>query len=437
MCAGTFGYAHAQLNAGWRLVCHIAKVFQADQRYSNTACSSGLVSANNGCKSEREAVSIHRRGAKWTVKLYDPRLKRGRHIGTYSSKSEAKAAEVDYDRKLKHELERTGETIQEFYSRRQADFPNGPRGKREASTWILWDELIKPWAAKHGHRALEDYTNQEARVEATTHPRRAKALRTFFGDAINGGAMDPVHPFEGIKISRGPGRKHIVPLTIEQVDHLAEVAYSLYGPVWRAWIYGAAYNGPRVAEMMALCREDILWDDDEILFGWQFRSKCKTPEDQWAFPKNKKPRKVALFPKAKEAFLDVPRAIGGPHRPPWPGDHSSEPSGSIFLRTEEGKHFTTRTHNYYWDRVRHAAGFPKLQFHELKHFCASYLIWDLGLPWDIAALQLAHGDRALVMHYAHEREGVARDQIKAAMHASRLVNREKKVADVLQRKANV
>ncbi len=73
-----------------------------------------------------------------------------------------------------------------------------------------------------------------------------------------------------------------------------------------------------------------------------------------------------------------------------------------------------------WNPVRALFGRPKMALHELRHFCATYLL-ELGLaPVDIA-VQLGHTDGgALVMStYGHPSERAARGRIAAAMNGHR------------------
>jgi integrase len=69
-----------------------------------------------------------------------------------------------------------------------------------------------------------------------------------------------------------------------------------------------------------------------------------------------------------------------------------------------------------WNPVRAAFGRPKMALHELRHFCATYLL-ELGLSHADVAIQLGHKDGgALVMStYGHPSERAARARIIAAL----------------------
>jgi integrase len=66
--------------------------------------------------------------------------------------------------------------------------------------------------------------------------------------------------------------------------------------------------------------------------------------------------------------------------------------------------------------VRAAFGRPTLALHELRHFCATYLL-ELGLAPADVAVQLGHTDGgALVMStYGHPSDRAARARITAAL----------------------
>jgi integrase len=69
-----------------------------------------------------------------------------------------------------------------------------------------------------------------------------------------------------------------------------------------------------------------------------------------------------------------------------------------------------------WQPVRAAFGRPTMALHELRQYCATYLL-ELGLAPADVAVQLGHTDGgALVMStYGHPSDRAARARITAAM----------------------
>src|SRR4051812_187802 len=80
-------------------------------------------------------------------------------------------------------------------------------------------------------------------------------------------------------------------------------------------------------------------------------------------------------------LVSVPVPINGPMLPD---------GGRLWSLTPNGRHYTTRTHFYWWAQVRAAAGLEGLEFHELKHFAASYMLNVLQIAPHHIAHQLAH-----------------------------------------------
>jgi integrase len=61
-----------------------------------------------------------------------------------------------------------------------------------------------------------------------------------------------------------------------------------------------------------------------------------------------------------------------------------------------------------------------MDLYELRHFCASWLLNDLGLPPQDVAHQLGHTDGGALVQklYGHPSEKLARDRIKRAVGGS-------------------
>jgi integrase len=81
-----------------------------------------------------------------------------------------------------------------------------------------------------------------------------------------------------------------------------------------------------------------------------------------------------------------------------------------------GRQLWSSSFSWGWQPVRAAFGRPTMALHELRHFCATYLL-ELGLAPADVAVQLGHtDDGALVMStYGHPSDRAARARITAAM----------------------
>jgi integrase len=143
----------------------------------------------------------------------------------------------------------------------------------------------------------------------------------------------------------------------------------------------------------------LRWDDIDFARAQVNIRSSLGGTGEVTLPKNGKARVIVLTPPAADALRAMPRRAGTP----------------FVFTTPKGTHFTKTTHYYYWRAAKLAAGRPEMDFYELRHFCATYLL-ELGLnPADVA-VQLGHTDGgALVMDtYGHPSDEAARDRIKAA-----------------------
>lgn len=305
-------------------------------------------------------------------------------------------------------------TIAEFRDDWQRLHPNGQANKpREASTWIIYMERTKKFAAEHGERLIDSVTRTQARAWALDHPGTVGPLRTMFGDAGRDDLLSgKANPFADLRLGRAPGRRDITPIGLDELTELTQAATAIAGASFAAMIALAAATAMREAECFAVSRDDANLAEQEIRVAWQYRTKVGAPnagqpDERWAPPKNGKARTVVLAPLALAAMAPVVPAADGPLRPP--------DGAPIWLLTPTGEHFTTRTHHYYWRQVRAAVGRPDLHFHDLKHFAGWYMLNVLELEPHYIAHQLAHSDTELLFRlYGHPEEKVANKAIKQA-----------------------
>lgn len=108
---------------------------------------------------------------------------------------------------------------------------------------------------------------------------------------------------------------------------------------------------------------------------------------------------MILPPPARGVLGDVPAWVDVP----W------------LFTTPRGRRFSKGTHLYYWRPVRTLFGRPRMDFYELRHFCATHLL-ERGVAHADVAVQLGHTDGgALVMStYGHPTEQGARERLKRA-----------------------
>lgn len=329
------------------------------------------------------------RGPRWAVKV----TIKGKQIwgGTHATRREAKQAEAEL---LATYRASTDETCAEFVARWTTD----PSYARERTSTNRHNrQAVSKFAEDFGDTPLRAITRKQARAWASQHRARHAAVRAMFNDAMNEGLLE-ANPFSNLRLAQSRGRRDITGLTPSELHQLAETAkrvHGAYGEQYAAMITFAAYTGLRRGELCVLEWSDIDFDANEISV-----TKTLSNDTEVLPPKNGKPRRVVLPPQAREALRSVPRGI----------NHDR------IFSTVRGRRFSKSTFHYAWNPVRQAFGRPDLDWHELRHFTATYLIEELRLPPRQAAHQLGHSDagRLLMTLYAHPDEDRMRDEIKQA-----------------------
>ncbi len=333
-----------------------------------------------------------RRGKRWTASGYDKVLKRKIHLGTYDSRAEALDAEADHRVKSRP----TGrETCDDFARRWPRDYPR----PREATT-LTNIERLKPFIKEFAGVRLTDIDRPRARAWAVKHKHNAETARAMFQDAVNDGLLDS-NPFANLRLSTGRGRKDITAITEKQLHHLADTAISeamelgRFGTQYRAMVLFAGYVGLRPGELYTLRAQDIQGEFCHISRSLSVKTHKIGPTKTGAT------RTVTIPPTAQDALREVP-------------DH---PSGLLFC-TPQGKIWTQPSNHRYFKQLRVLAGFPGLDWYELRH-CAATMLLERGVtPWDVA-IQLGHSDggRLVCECYGHPSHAGARARLLAAWDA--------------------
>jgi integrase len=337
-------------------------------------------------------MSVRKRGDKWVVRTYDPRLKKPVWVGTFDRKGEATEAEQAAKAELKKHR-RGLETCDSFANRWVDDYPR-PR----ESTNMHNRERVKRFADDFKGRPLGSIDRVEARQWAMKHRAAHASVRAMFTNAFRDGLVDE-NPFANLGLTQSRGRRDLVVSTAEEVRALADAAKMKHGPIIEAFVLTAAYTGMRPGEMYALRWECVDLEGYEIDVVASFSHKS----GQTTRPKNSQKRRIVLPPPARDALAALPRKADG-----------------FVFHTHHGKRLTGAAIHYYWDPVRTACGKPSMNLYEMRHFCASYLLNDLKLPAQDVAHQLGHTDGGvLVMKlYGHASESLARHRIHRAFGAN-------------------
>lgn len=332
-------------------------------------------------------MSVEKRGKGWIVRIYDPSQGKGVWVGTFPKKQAAQIAEgkAVEEAQKRHAL---APTVAAFAESWLEQFP-----RPKESTEIYLRGAIKPFVRDFGPRLLTSITRREARSWALQHKPALQATRTMLNDARKVDLCES-NPFAGLGFEGSKGRKDLEVPSRAEVERMAQIARDKHGPLFASFLTVAAFTGMRPGEMYALRWGAIDFKNDEIHVLEHFSSSSGT----FTKPKNGLTRTIAMPKPAREALLELPRGDG------------------LVFQTARGLPMRGSTLHYYWDPVRTKADYPTLHFYALRHFCASYLLNDLGLSPQDVAHQLGHTDGGvLVMKlYGHPSEALARERIKRA-----------------------
>jgi integrase len=361
-------------------------------------------------------MSVRRKRDRWVVEVYDPATRGKRHVrpadfgvGAPRTRREALALErLALAAREARAPGRRDETVASFAARWSRDYAHG----RGESTRRHNAERVRAFVAVHGERPLRAIARADARAQAAAKPATVPALRAMFNDALADALVDE-NPFAKLGLARPAGRRDVTVLTVEEVERLARVAVEVHGPGWgdevAAMILWGAYTCCRPGETFAARRS--LLDGDLYHLQAQFNSAL----GRETAPKHGSAGVIYVPPRAREAVARLPVRLGD----------------DLLFRTRRGRQFRQESWGRAWDPIRmvfthelapghhlrrRLAADPsdRLDFHELRHFGAAYMLNVLDLqPWVIAK-QLRHGDEgALVLAlYGHPSRAVAIDQLR-------------------------
>lgn len=200
------------------------------------------------------------------------------------------------------------------------------------------------------------------------------------------------NPFAGLS-HKGEGRRRTAPLTVAELDDLANAAlraHGAYGQRMRSLILFLAYSGMRPGEVFAL-----EWPDLDFK-RMRIRVERRLYKGTVDLPKSNRARLIVLTPPARDALLGVPR------------------DGDLVFTAKRGGRLSQSTLSGYWSTATAAAGRPQMAPYELRHFAAHHLYVTMGLPARVVAAQLGHdGPKLIEQLYGHGDVG-ALDEIDRA-----------------------
>jgi integrase len=330
------------------------------------------------------------KGVRWGVKI---KVKgQQRWVGTYDSRAEAKRIE-------REEMTRTvqpsaGDATCDSFPEKWLEL----RPRARAVTNDLNRAALKKFSEDFNGVRLLDVMPMEAEEWAINNKWRVQAVRAMFNDAIK---MECCvrNPFANLGHPKSRGRRDIKVLKMDDVQRLADCAVEAWGKglgkELKAMILFAAYTGLRRGECSAL-----EWGDIDFAAKRVTVNKTISNDKEILPPKNSKPRKIVLPPIAEQALRDMTPHL---HR-------------DLVFAPPSGKFFTKSSWHYYWNPIRVKFGKPEYDFHELRHYCATWLVYVMGISPRHAAEQLGHADARLIeILYGHPDEDDELSEIEGAL----------------------
>jgi integrase len=299
---------------------------------------------------------------------YSPRVHVGngeyKMLGTFATEREAKEVEAKWLLKRGGGNNERGGQFADFYLAGYAD-------RVKASTLLTATAAINRWRERFETRRLSTIDATEAEQWARENRWAVPPVVTMLNDAERKGIIDRNH-FKGLS-KKGPGRRHLDPLTVEQVQRLATIAEQHHG--FGAFVRFTAYSGMRVGEVCGLEWGDVDFERMRIMV------RRRVYRGEVDLPKSGRIREIRLFPEARDALLTVPR------------------KGDRVFRGKRGGNLTASTIAYYWQAI--TAVFGPVDPHELRHFAGHHLYVTMGLPSRVVGAQLGDTPRMIEDLYGH------------------------------------
>lgn len=301
-------------------------------------------------------------------------------------------------------LPRHRETVKSFASRWLRDYP---RPKQSTNDHYGW--MIRLLVRELGDKQLADVTRQDAQRFARKHRGAARTARVMFSDAMREEGLIEVNPFAKLRLPTSRGRKDIEIPSPAEIDRLVEIAKAEHPnyDFWRMILF-STYTTMRPSEVFGLEWDDIDFAAEEIRVRRQlYRRRCTTP-------KNGQVRRIILPPPAAQALEGMQRFT-----PIRMADETGRerPINFVFRNKEGGPMSATALHGA-WSKVRSAAGRPDMDYYDLRHTGATYLLERFRAAgedgsYDVA-IQMGHTDDGELVRdtYGHPSDDLSRERLK-------------------------
>jgi integrase len=349
----------------------------------------------------------------WRVELYDPHTKRKFRVrpsdwGYETPKTEQAARKLEAIARAGQELNPNMSladgpmTVARYADLFTSRAFNHKGHEITPQTNAHYAGQLKKFLAAYGTRTIQSISVPEAMQFALDPQTRgtAREVKAMFRSALREQIIDK-DPFAGVQINQRVSRPKEF-LRLPTVRSLIEAARMVYPdwPDFAALIEWLAGTGKRPGEGAG-----AQWDyfDVENLrydVQWQYHGKRR----QLVRPKHNSVGMIFVFDWAAEAVADLPR----------------HPDGFMF-HNRKGRPMDAATISTAFAGIRHLAGAGRATAGALRHFHASYLLNELGLPVYTVAQQLRHSSTELVEKtYGHPDRALHLERIAKAASGTRM-----------------
>lgn len=346
---------------------------------------------------------IRQRGTFWVVELYDKKARRKFQVrpadyGVDTPRTEEQARELEAMAKLWGAASSGPMTVRKYHDQFTERRFNHAGHVITQQTNDYYRDRLKVFVGRFANRPMGSISVPEAMAFALDPQTRSSAreVKAMFASALREQVITS-DPFAGVRVQQRKGRAKAF-LRKPDVEALAEAAlivHDEWGPTFRAWILWTAWLGLRPSEAAGAQWEH--YDAEQQLYDVQFQWHGKRRE--LLAPKHNSTGLVHVFDPAAEAVANLERR------------------GEFMFPGKKGQPMDGATITNAFKPVKHVAGLPDATPGALRHFLASYMLNELGLPPYTIAQQLRHSDggKLVVKTYGHP---------DRALHLSRIAEAE-------------
>jgi integrase len=202
-----------------------------------------------------------------------------------------------------------------------------------------------------------------------------------------------INPSTGVSLP-SPEKRKIQPLTLEQAQHLLQIAQ---GTMMEPLIALALTVGTRIGELLAL-----RWSDLNFEAGMVYIHRSLTQTENLRFtvgdPKTEAGERTLLLPQPVLEILTTHRTRQLAER--LKAGTAWQHHDLVFC-TNEGKQYWPNTVRRRFYRLVEKAGLPRMHFHDLRHHAAT-LLANMGVNPKVVQEILGHSDIEMTMNiYTH------------------------------------